>query len=119
MISAGRQFQQVQSVAVGFKECIYALEGEDKCPHSLHVGPCVKRMNPPVVAFILAVPAGFNDKGKVSHMHLPLGPDGFAMVLTYRFERRVWKFLLQHFPGPMVFVSGLNPTMVDALVPPP
>ncbi len=122
---------EVQSAAVDFKACAYATEGDDKCPHSSHVGLRVKRINPPAGMFIVAIPAGFNDRGQVSvvfsrpileesaFLHLPLGSDGFDALLKYRFERRVWKFLLQHFPGPMVFVSRSPSAVQDVAAPPP
>lgn len=95
-----------------FKACALPLRGDEgvRCGSGTHVGHRLKRMNPPVGDFLLAIPVPTGD-GVVKNLFsrpvleemdlyfLPEASPEFVKLLTYRMEPRVWKTLFELFPG--------------------
>lgn len=125
--------QDVKPSAVDFKVCVLPVSGEDPCDYGMHKGPRTKRMIPLKGKFALTIPVSFDAKKRVAvifsrpileasmFLHMPRDSDGFQLLLEYKFEPRVWKFLFAHFPGPGVFApsdqllgQALSPRPKDA-----
>jgi hypothetical protein len=83
--------------------------------------------------FALTIPVSFDAKKRVAvifsrptleasmFLHMPPDSEGFKLLLDFKFEPRVWKFLFVHFPGPGVFApsdqaigQSLSPRPTDA-----
>jgi hypothetical protein len=97
--------------ALDFKACILPLEGEEACSYATHRLKSVPRIRFSEGWFDLAIPVPMSTVGKaVQAFSRPLltrddlyymGPGslGFNRLLDIKMEPRVWKVLLEHFPG--------------------
>jgi hypothetical protein len=103
----------ITSAAADFKACLLPREGgEDvKCNAGTHVGARVKRMNPPTMDYLLAIPVpSSSDSPKqvfsrpvlqqADIFYLPLESEAYSKLMSHKLEPRVWKALFELFPGP-------------------
>jgi hypothetical protein len=101
----------VKVSVLDFKACLLPVEGEEACPYSTHRGKSVARMQFTTGGYDLAIPVPMSTAGRpVQVFSRPLlteddlyymGPGtlGFARLLTIKLEPRVWKILIERFPG--------------------
>ncbi|KAL3770242.1 hypothetical protein ACHAWO_009556 [Cyclotella atomus] len=111
----------VTPAAVDFKACLLPREGAEnmKCNAGTHLGPRVKRMNPPTMDYLVAIAVpGSSDVPKqvfsrpvlqqADLFHLPLESEAYSKLMVLKLEPRVWKLLFELFPGPHCLAEPLE-----------
>lgn len=116
----------VPVAARDFKACALPTTGRDgvKCGYGGHVGVRVKRLSKTAGAYFVGIPVP-SGTGKVKLMfsrpileehdffYLPRSSPDFSKLLSYQFEPRVWKTLLELFPGASILDPVNDVTLAD------
>ncbi|KAL7484868.1 hypothetical protein ACHAW6_010477 [Cyclotella cf. meneghiniana] len=116
----------VPVAARDFKACALPTTGRDgvKCGYGGHVGVRVKRLSKTAGAYFVGIPVP-SGTGKVKLMfsrpileehdffYLPRSSPDFSKLLSYQFEPRVWKTLLELFPGASILDPANDVTLAD------
>lgn len=119
----------VTQAARDFKACCLPLSGKTKCTAGTHVGPRTKRVLRPVgdFAVAIAVPSSAATPKQIFSRpmldaadlrHITDTPE-WGKLMSIRMEPRVWKLVLELFPGSYVLADHNQPFLQQPPKPKP